>query len=180
MYGAQLKTPLHRAITVLALLVWCTTGCAAARSASTRSRENERVELPVRIAAPVRTAPGAIDLTGSWATGSVGEPDATRIALHPQCNYSPAVWIIQQDGDTVRAWTITESWAKGTATTEAVSAAPAEGRVSGVDLIIGTSGARYVLRFDSTSGHLRGTLNGAPFWAVPLDIVRPQGCIPVP
>jgi hypothetical protein len=100
--------------------------------------------------------------------------------LHPQCNYSPSLWIIQQDGDMVRAWMIHESWAKGVPNAQAVSNAPAEGRVSGVDLIIGTSGARYVLRFDSTSGHLRGTLSGAPFWAVPLDIVRPQGCIAVP
>ena len=153
---------------------------AAACSTSTRSRENERAELPVPIATPLQTAPAAINLTGTWATCGMGEPEAKRIVLHPQCNYSPAVWILQQDGDTVRAWTIPESWAKGTPTPQPVSAAPAEGRVSGVDLIIGTSGARYVLRFDSSSGHLRGTLNGAPFWAVPLDIVRPQGCLPVP
>jgi hypothetical protein len=45
---------------------------------------------------------------------------------------------------------------------------------------MGTSGARYLLHYDSTSGHLRGTLNGAPFRAVCLEIVRPQGCMPVP
>lgn len=154
--------------------------CAAACSASTSSRENETAVPPVPVADPVPTGPAAINVTGTWATGSAGEPEAKRIVLHPQCNYSPAVWILQQDGDTVRAWAVPESWAKGTATSESVSAAPTEGRVSGVDVVIGTSGARYVLRFDSTSSHLRGTLNGAPFWAVPLEIVRPEGCLAVP
>lgn len=40
--------------------------------------------------------------------------------------------------------------------------------------------ARYLLRYDSTSDHLRGTLNGVPFWAVRQDVVRPERCIPVP
>jgi hypothetical protein len=39
---------------------------------------------------------------------------------------------------------------------------------------------RYVLRYDEESGHLRGTLNGAPFWAVRQQLVRSEGCIPVP
>ena len=99
---------------------------------------------------------------------------------HPQCNYSPADWIIEQSGDTVRAWQIPESHAQGIATREAVSRVATEGWVSGVDLVMGMSGTRYVLHYDSTSGHLRGTLNGTPFWAVRQEIVRPDGCIPVP
>jgi hypothetical protein len=49
-----------------------------------------------------------------------------------------------------------------------------------VDLAMSITGGRYVLRYDSTSGHLRGTLNGAPFWAVRQEIVRPEGCVPIP
>jgi hypothetical protein len=165
---------MRRLIIVLAVCA------AAACSASTRSRDNERAELPMPIVAPLGTAPAAVDLTGTWATGSAGEPDAKRIVLRPQCNYGPAVWILEQYGDTVHAWVMPESWAKGVPTPRAVSSTPSVGRVSGVDVVIGTSGARYVLRFDSTSGHLRGTLNGAPFWAVRLEIVRPEGCIAVP
>jgi hypothetical protein len=54
------------------------------------------------------------------------------------------------------------------------------GRISGADVTIRLGDSRYLLRYDSTSGHLRGTLNGAPFWAIRQEIVRPQGCIPVP
>ena len=152
----------------------------AACAAPARSPVDARAEAPAPTLAPVATAPAAVDLTGTWATGRGGEPEAKQLVLHPQCNYSPAVWILQQNGDTVRAWTVPESWAQGVASTEVANAAPAVGRVSGVDVVIGTTDARYVLRFDSTSGHLRGTLNGAPFWAVPLDIVRPEDCIAVP
>jgi hypothetical protein len=89
--------------------------------------------------------------------------------------------VIQQSGDTVRAWAFPASQAQGVHTTRSVPAvAPAEGRVSGVDLSMGTAGARYVLRYDSTSGHLRGTLNGAPFWAMRQVIVRTEQCLPVP
>jgi hypothetical protein len=165
---------MRRLIIVLAVCA------AAACSTSARSRNNERAKLPVPISAPVPTAPAAIDVTGTWATGSAGEPEAKRIVLRPQCNYGPAVWILEQYGDTVHAWVMPESWAKGVPTPRAVSSTPSVGRVSGVDVVIGTSDARYVLRFDSTSGHLRGTLNGAPFWAVRLEIVRPEGCIAVP
>jgi hypothetical protein len=80
----------------------------------------------------------------------------------------------------VRVWVIPASHAQGIHTTQRVSAVGATGRVSGLDLTMDAAGARYLLRYDSTSGHLRGTLNGAPFWAVRQDIVRPERCIPVP
>ena len=35
-------------------------------------------------------------------------------------------------------------------------------------------------RYDTTTGHLSGTLNGARFWAVPLDVRHPDRCIPPP
>ena len=121
-----------------------------------------------------------MNLTGAWATGSLGEPTVAEIVLTPQCNYSPALWILEQSGDTVRAYTIPERWAKGVAEPQTLSRVGVEGRVSGVELAMGELGNRYLLHYDSTSGHLRGTLRGAPFWAVRLKIVQPTGCIPVP
>ena len=124
--------------------------------------------------------PASLDLTGAWATGAVSEPAAKQVMLQTECNYTPALWVIQQNGDTVRAWVIPESRAQGIASTKHSTTVPAEGRISGLDLTMGVAGARYVLRYDPASGHLRGTLNGAPFWAVREQIVRPGQCIPVP
>jgi len=122
-----------------------------------------------------------VNLTGVWATGSVGEPSARRILIRPGCNYTPPLWSLEQRGDTVRLWLFPERRVQGIRRTESVSAAAAaEGMVSGVDLTMGAAGTRYLLRYDSTSGHLRGSKNGAPFWAVREDIVRPEQCLPVP
>ena len=165
---------MQRPVTILAI-------CAAvACSASTHSRAGKQAAQPAATVGPVRTGHADVNLTGAWATGSAGEPEAKQIVLHPECNSSPALWIIQQDGDTLRAWKIPASRAQGIATTHAVTTTPTEGWISGVDLTLGTPDARYLLHYDSTSGHLRGTLNGAPFWAVRLEVVRPEGCIPVP
>jgi hypothetical protein len=154
--------------------------CAATACAAPRSHASAPVESPAPFVAPPRTGHADVDLTGTWATGSEGEPVARKIELHPQCNFSPAVWIIEQSGDTVRSWKMPATLAQGVASRVVVSRTPAEGWISGIDLVMGTPDARYLLHYDSTSGHLRGTLNGAPFWAVRLEIVRPQGCIPVP
>jgi hypothetical protein len=162
------------------ILLLATCG-AAACSAATSSRPIERAEVrpPPSDSAPTRHAD--VDLSGAWATGSAGEPDVPRIVIRPQCNHSPALWLIQQLGDTVRAWAIPERHAQGVRARDPVSTtAAAVGRLSGVDLTMGLAGSRYVLRYDSTSGHLRGTLNGAPFWAVRQVVVRPERCIPVP
>jgi hypothetical protein len=170
----SLVAPMPR---IFALLAMC--GAAGCR-ASAGSRSHERAEHQLPAADSVPRGHAGVDLTGAWATGGTGEPAAQRIVLRVECNYSPPLWVIQQSGDTVRAWVIPASHAQGIATTRAVSTAAAEGRISGVQLTIGTGSARYVLRYDSTSGHLRGTLNGAPFWAVRQDIVRPEHCLPVP
>lgn len=153
---------------------------AAACSASVSSPAVVPSPRPASTADTLHRAHASVDLTGLWATGSEGEPAARQVVLSPQCNYHPAHWILEQSGDTVRAWTIPESHDQGVPSTRTASKVPAEGVVSGMDFTIGTSGARYVLRYDSTSGHLRGTLNGAPFWAMRLEIVRPEGCIAVP
>ena len=152
---------------------------ATACSATPASRADERAgAVPPVDSAPQR--PAQVDLTGTWATGGTDEPAVPRFELHPPCNYFPAVWALEQQGDTVRLWVTEESYAQGVPSPHPGSSTPLVGRISGVDLVLGMSATRYRLRYDSTSGHLRGTLNGAPFWAVRQDIVRPEGCIPPP
>jgi hypothetical protein len=149
-------------------------------SASTQSRATDSADEQPPIADSALPAHADVDLTGSWATGSAGEPEARRIELRLQCNYTPSLWILEQRGDTVSAWLLPESRAQGIAVPRAASTVPAQGRLRGADLSLGTSGTRYILHYDSTSGHLRGTLNGAPFWAVRQDVIHPTGCIPPP
>jgi hypothetical protein len=161
---------------LIGLLATC---AAVACAASAGSRSSDRPEPDASVVDSVQRGHAAVDLTGSWATGTAGEPAAGRIVLRPECNFSPAHWIIQQTGDTVRLWAVPAIRAQGTPSRQVVSTTPAMGRVSGVDLRI-SAVARYALRYDSTSGHLRGTSNAAPFWAARQDIVRPQGCIPPP
>jgi hypothetical protein len=128
--------------------------------------------------APIRRA--ALDLSGVWVTGSTAEPEVPRLVLQLQCNYSPPLWVIEQRGDTVRAMVIPESRAQGIPSPPRARPVAAEGRISGVDVTMRLGGGRYVLRYDSASEHLRGTLNGAPFWAVRQELVRAEGCMPVP
>jgi hypothetical protein len=162
---------------LIILLAAC---AAAACSASTKAHTNDRAtRQPSEIdTLPVRDA--VVDLTGAWASGSTNEPNVPRIVIRPECNYSPALWVLQQNSDTVRAWDIPESRAQGIRVERPVSTVAAVGRISGADVTMRLGDSRYLLRYDSTSGHLRGTLNGAPFWAIRQEIVRPQGCIPVP
>ena len=75
------------------------------------------------------------------------------------------MWIIQQSGNTLKAWAMPESFNQGIAR---VGPGPAKvagspGTISGADVVIDDGRDRYVLRYDRDSGHLRGTLNGAPF-----------------
>ena len=147
-------------------------------SARAAPRANERSEQPLRAADSVSGAD--VDLTGSWATGSDGEPAARRIVVRPPCNFHPGFLLIEQRADTVHAWAIPASYDQGVASTQPASRVAATGRVTGVNLTLELGGARYALRYDSTSGHLRGTRDGAPFWAVREDIVRPGGCLPPP
>ena len=162
------------------LILLLATCAAAACSASTGARANEGAELQPPAVPSVPRRHADVDLSGAWASGSTGEPNARRIVIRPPCNYGPALWVIQQSGDTVRAWAIPESHAQGVRAPDPVAPVAAVGRVSGVDLTMSLGSARYVLRYDSTSGHLRGTLNGAPFWAIREEIVHPEGCIAIP
>jgi hypothetical protein len=162
------------------LLLLLATFAGVACSASKGSRSIEHIEPQPPITDPTPPQHGRVDLSGPWATGSEGEPDLPRIVVQLQCNYTPPLWVIDQRGDTVRAWAILESRAQGVRARDPVTSVAAEGRLSGVDLTMTLGQSRYRLRYDSTSGHLRGTLNGAPFWAVRQQLVRPRNCIPVP
>ena len=128
---------------------------------------------------PPFTEPTASDLSGAWATGSGEEPSVRHIVLRPQCNYTPGYWSLEQQGDTVRAHTVPPSRAKGIATAVRPVTPEVEGRMRRGLLTLGSTATGYRLRFDSISGHLRGTFNGAPFWAVPLHIVWSRKCIDV-
>jgi hypothetical protein len=160
-------------------LLACIVGAACSASPASRASERAQVTTPAVVDSLPPRLP-EVDVSGTWATGSVGEPSVPRLVLRPPCNVGPALWALQQRGDSLRLWQIPESYAQGIATETHVSSAPLTGRISGVDLVIGAGATRYRLRYDSTSGHLRGTLNGAPFWAVRQDVERPEGCIPPP
>ena len=147
---------------------------------STQSRTTNRPEGQPRVADSVSSAHADVNLAGFWATGSASEPEARRLELRLQCNYTPPLWLLEQSGDTVSASLLPESRAQGVRSREPPARVAATGELSGVHLTLEMSGARYVLHYDSTSGHLRGTLNGAPFWAVRQDLIHPTGCIPPP
>jgi hypothetical protein len=152
-------------------------GCGAAAS----SARHGPVALDAPLTESIRRVPATIDVSGLWATGIGEEPVVQRIVVRPECNSSPASWILQQNGDTLRSWVMTASYSKGTAAAPPqTSASPTMGFVSGDRIIILAAGAHYDLRYDSTSAHLRGTLNGGAFWAVRQIIVRRESCIPVP
>ncbi|HEY3744875.1 MAG TPA: hypothetical protein VGL17_01450 [Gemmatimonadaceae bacterium] len=177
LFGSEPKPGAARLRLIILLAACAAAGC----SASTSSRAPQNAEPCAAPPDSVRRVHADVDLTGTWATGSTGEPAARRVAIAVECNYTPSLWVLQQNGDTVRLWVIAESRSQGVRSKQIVSNIPAaRGFVSGVDLTMGAVGTRYALRYDSTSGHLRGTLNDAPFWAVRQQIVRPAQCIAVP
>jgi hypothetical protein len=139
-----------------------------AASAQLGNRDTARVEL----LAPVT------DLSGGWVTGSANEPPPGPVMLYPSCAYNPAVWIIQQAGNALTAWAFPESFNQGIKRADAgpqrVAGSP--GTISGADVLIVDGESRFVLRYDAESGHLRGTRNGAPFWAARQRIVRTEAC----
>jgi hypothetical protein len=122
------------------------------------------------------------DLSGSWATGTTNEPPRGPVVLHPSCANNPAVWLIQQSGNTLKAWTFPESFNQGIVRAgpgpERVAGSP--GTISGADVIIVDGDSRFVLRYDAESGHLRGTRNGVAFWAARQTIVRTEACPGIP
>lgn len=126
--------------------------------------------------------PPSVDLSGSWTTGSANEPPAGAVEQHPSCHHNPAVWLIEQTGNSLKAWLFPESFNQGIAQRgpgpARVAASP--GTISGDNVVIDDGDYRLVLRYDAPSGHLRGTRNGVPFWAARLRIVRTEACPGVP
>ncbi len=122
------------------------------------------------------------DLSGEWATGSgSAEPEAQSFTLRPQCLHHPAAWILEQTGDSVDAIVIPESFDQGVAQKGPLRLpSSARGKVSGLNVTLDEPNAHYRLRYDPETGHLRGTLNGQPFWAVRQEVVQPGGCLPPP
>ena len=70
------------------LLAACASGCSAS--------------MPSPVNDPVEVRRAEVDLTGAWATGSANEPDAREVVLRPACNIGPAIWLLEQRGDTLR------------------------------------------------------------------------------
>ena len=128
------------------------------------------------------TVPAPFDLSGSWSTGrGAAEPAAAMVMLHTECPYHPAAWVIQQTRDSIQAWTFPESFDQGIASKQPPQLhVPARGRVAGLDVTVQNETSHYRLRYDPASGHLRGTLNGVPFWAVRQSVMRPGFCPGIP
>jgi hypothetical protein len=123
---------------------------------------------------------GSPDLTGIWLPGSGPEPSAARLTMTATCQSTPAYWYIEQRGDSVSSWTNPASFNQGIARPPRPRPVTAVGTISGLDVAMSDGSSRYRLRYDRTSGHLRGTLNDKPFWAIPEDFTRPTGCLPAP
>ena len=167
----------NRLSRVIALLV-PVGPCACA--AHTHSPATPHTGEPAIVVDSASSAHAPVDVTGTWATGSGAEPHERRIQLRLECGYTPPLWILQQTGDTVSAFLLPEGRPQGARPPDPPPNIPARGRLSGLRLTLEKPGWRYVLHYDLTSEHLRGTLNGQPFWAVREDIIRATGCIPPP
>jgi hypothetical protein len=129
------------------------------------------------------TVPAPFDLSGNWTTGrGAAEPAAPIVTLDTECAYHPAAWVIRQARDSVEAWPFPESMDQGIHRPDSPLAklAPDRGWVSGLDVTLESEGSRYRLRYDPESGHLRGTLNGVPFWAVRQVVKSPGPCPGIP
>lgn len=120
-----------------------------------------------------------MDLSGNWMIGSGREPDSAVVRLNLPCLYHPAAWVLQQNGNSLEAYSFPESHDQGAASREPMRATvPMRGKISGRSIRLDADSTHYRLQFDSASGHLRGTLNGKPIWAVRRLVVYPGVCLP--
>ena len=152
--------------------VACVTPSQPSPSLPSANSDTARVEL----LAPVT------DLSGGWSTGSANEPPPGPVVQHASCAHNPAVWIIQQSGNTLKAWAFPESFNQGIKRAEPGQqrVAGSLGTISGVDVLIVDGETRFVLRYDAETGHLRGTRNGVAFWAARQNIVGREQCPGIP
>ena len=157
-----------RAILATMLLL---SGCAPARPAA--------VPPAAPVPAPCEDAPDVGDLTGSWMTGTAGDPPPLReVVIHRECAHHPAAWIVEQADAEIRAWQFPASMEQGIARKEPVQRVePDVGRICGREIIF-ADGSR--LRWDPETAHLRGMRDGKPFWAVRQRVMGPSPCPGVP
>jgi hypothetical protein len=121
------------------------------------------------------------DIDGVWVGGTGAEPKQRVQVAEAQCLYHPAAWALEQRGDTVFSYHFPESWEQGVARTDPpISKAPALGRVRRDTIYLRDGSETYVLRYDAVSGHLRGTRNGEPFWALRRQEIHREQCPAVP
>ena len=159
-------------------------GCVSApRTPAPRAPESSAPAVrDTAMVPPDPLLPPDVNLSGGWYVGTGAEPQVDAIVLHPTCLVNPAAWVIEQDGNALRAWEFAQSFNQGMVRPNdaPVRVAVARGTISGSDVVLEDDRSRWVLRFDAASGHLRGTRNAAPFWAVRQQVVRTQACPPPP
>lgn len=156
-------------------------GCAHTRNAT--HAETSRADTLIADVTDTLSleASDSLDLSGRWLSGSDSEPSVREIRLQRDCRYTPAAWLLDQRGDSVYAWQMKEQYAKGVAEPPQPRPAMATGRLRGRTLRLSDGANRWVLQYDGPSGHLRGTLNGKPFWAMRQVLDGPtEACIGVP
>ena len=167
---------MHSIRVAVALLIGAQVSCVPTGPPATSVGDHSPDTARVQLRAPIT------DLSGGWATGSGNEPPHGPVVQHPSCAHNPAVWIIQQSGNTLKAWAFPESFNQGIKRAEPgperISSSP--GTISGVDVLIADAESRFVLRYDAESGHLRGTRNGVAFWAARQNIIRAEACPGIP
>ena len=120
-------------------------------------------------------------LRGNWMGGSGPEPAERVIFSQAQCRYHPPAWVLDASGDSVFSYHFPASYEQGVARREPpVRTLPAVGRVRRDTIFLNDGSDRYVVQYDSVSGHLRGTRNGQPFWAVRTEEQNRERCPAVP
>lgn len=150
-------------------------GCGASRAPEGRPAGDSAA------LAPATLLPPAVSLAGTWHTGTGAEPIVDSVVLRPPCLVLPAVWLIEQEGNVLRAWWFPEQYSQGIRSPAGVGReTPARGTISGIDVVLDDGTYRYVLRYDSASTHLRGTRSGRQFWAVRQRVERTESCLPPP
>ena len=159
--------------------------CARAKSASIETSRVAPADSAVVVvdSSSLDAVPRAdpADLSGRWVTGDANEPQVRNIQFQKDCRYTPAAWLLDQREDSVFAWQAREQYARGVAEPPQPMPAMATGRLRGHNLVLSDGTNRWVLVYDELSGHLRGTLNGHPFWAMRQILLEPrERCIPVP
>lgn len=152
------------------VILFC--GCAPARPVDVAAVATPQ---PTPCAEPAQVG----DLSGSWMSGTTGEPPPVReVVLHTECAHHPAAWVIEQRGSEIQAWQFPASMDQGIVRNEPVQRIqPDLGRVCGREIVF-ADGSR--LRWDPDTEHLRGTRAGKPFWAVRQRVIGPGPCPGVP